>query len=380
MWPESDETPRPLKTGLTTGCCATACSVAAAHYLLANIKMDNAQVVLPKGQLVSLAIVNYQRISANTVRADVIKDAGDDPDATHGATVFVELSLSDKLGIEFRAAKGVGTVTRAGLALAVGEPAINPVPRSMMTEHLQHIAEITHYTGGFIVAVGVENGEEIALKTMNARLGILGGLSILGVSGIVRPFSCSAYIASIYQGIDVATVNGYRHIAASTGNRSEAAIKDYYQLPDIALIEMGDFVGAVIAQVKKVKVLDKLTICAGFGKVSKLAMGKWNLHSQASSIDLNFLGQLAQEQGASASVVKKITLANTSIEALSICFTAKIDLATCVCQAAYQQVKAKLPQHTELEIWTIDRQGALIGYAAADSNIDQGINSVEIKQ
>lgn len=366
MWPESDETPRPLKTGLTTGCCATACSVAAAHYLLANIEMSKAEVILPKGKLVSLEIVNCQRISASAVRTAVIKDAGDDPDATHGATVFVELSLTEKAGIEFRAAQGVGTVTRAGLSLAVGEPAINPVPRKMMSEHLQHIAKTTHYSGGFIVAVGVENGEKIALNTMNGRLGILGGLSILGVTGIVRPFSCSAYIASIYQGIDVATVNGYRHIAASTGNRSEAAIKDYYQLPDIALIEMGDFVGAVIAQVKKVKILDKLTICAGFGKVSKLAMGKWNLHSQASSIDLNFLAQLAQDIGASVSVVKDISLANTSIEALSICFTAKIDLATYVCHAAYEQVKAKLPANTELEIWTIDRQGALIGYAGPE--------------
>jgi len=366
VWPESDETSRPLKTGLTTGCCATACSVAAAHFLLADTEISKAEVTLPKGKLVSLDITNYQRISDGAVRTAVIKDAGDDPDATHGATVFVELSLTENSGIEFRAAKGVGTVTRAGLSLAVGEPAINPVPRKMMSDHLLHIAEVTHYSGGFIVAVGVENGEEIALKTMNGRLGILGGLSILGVTGIVRPFSCSAYIASIYQGIDVATVNGYRHIAASTGNRSEAAIKDYYQLPDIALIEMGDFVGAVIAQVKKVKVLDKLTICAGFGKVSKLAMGKWNLHSQASSIDLNFLAQLAQAHGASASVVKEMTLANTSIEALSICFNAKIDLANSVCQAAYEQVKAKLPEQTELEIWTIDRQGALIGYAGSE--------------
>jgi len=367
VWPESEEAPRPLKTGLTTGCCATACSVAAAHYLFNDVKMNKAEVTLPKGQRVSLSIVNYQRISEYAVRTDVIKDAGDDPDATHGATVFVELYLSKQIGIEFRAAKGVGTVTRAGLSLAVGEPAINPVPRKMITEHIEHIAENNGYRGGFIVAVGVENGEEIALKTMNGRLGILGGLSILGVTGIVRPFSCSAYIASIYQGIDVATINGYRHIAASTGNRSEAAIKDYYQLPDIALIEMGDFVGAVIAQVKKVKTVNKLSICAGFGKVSKLAMGKWNLHSQASSIDLNFLAQLAQQQGATANIMKEITAANTSIEALAICFTAKIDLANIVCQTAYKQVKAKLPQGTELEIWTIDRQGALIGYAGKHS-------------
>ncbi|EDM66068.1 cobalamin biosynthesis protein CbiD [Moritella sp. PE36] len=362
MWPESDETNKKLRTGLTTGCCATACCVAAAHHLFSQTTTDTVNVTLPKGLIVDLSIIQYHFLSPLSTRADVTKDAGDDPDVTHGATIFVELTLTPQSGIVFKAAQGVGIVTREGLALAVGEPAINPVPRQMMTEHLQFMAAEHDYQGGFEVAVGVENGEEIALKTMNGRLGIVGGLSILGVSGIVRPFSCSAYIASIFQGLDVATTNGHTHIAASTGNRSEDAIKAYYQLPDIALIEMGDFVGAVIKHLKKVPV-SKLSICGGFGKISKLAMGKWNLHSKVSAIDLPFLAELAQQQGASPELMTLMVNSNTSIEALNHCYTHKIDLATAVCQAAFTQVRSKIPAHTELEIWVINRQGDLIGFA-----------------
>ena len=362
MWPESEEAPRPLRTGLTTGCCATACCVAAAHYLLTGTSRASVNVTLPRGDVVELKIVGNERLSDFTVKASTIKDAGDDPDVTHGATIFVKLILTEQTGVQFKAGSGVGTVTREGLSLGIGEPAINPVPRQMMTEHLESMSELHGYDGGFEVCVGVVNGEQIALKTMNGRLGIVGGLSILGVSGIVRPFSCSAYIASIYQGIDVAKANGCEHIAASTGNRSEAAIKEHYQLPDMALIEMGDFVGAVVNHVKKVPV-QQLSLCGGFGKISKLAMGKWNLHSQASSIDLGFLATLAEQQGADEALKEKIVASNTSIEALKHCNYQNIDLALAVCEAALLQVRKKISSQTQLEVWVINRQGDMIGRA-----------------
>jgi len=366
MWPESEEKPKQLKTGLTTGCCATACSVAAAYHLLDQQLITISEVTLPRGKVVTLEIISNTKLSASQARAEVIKDAGDDPDATHGATVFVELSLIAEPGIVFKAASGVGTVTKTGLALAVGEPAINPVPRKMITDHLTEIAQMFNYAGGFEVAVGVVNGEEIALKTMNGRLGILGGLSILGVSGIVRPFSCSAYIASIYQGIDVAASNGFRHIAASTGNSSEAAIKAYYQLPDTALIEMGDFAGAVIKQLNKVP-MTKLSLCGGIGKVSKLAQGKWNLHSKVAAINFEFLAQLAAELGGDDTLQQKIIHANTTIEALQLCYEQRIDLASAICQQAYVQLRAKLPEAMALEVWAINRQGQLIGFGGVNT-------------
>ena len=373
MWPESAESPAPLRTGLTTGTCATACCVAAAQALFVHKKDPSVSVTLPKGKVVDLAIIDYQTIE-NGIKTATIKDAGDDPDATHGATLFVELRLSPEHGVRFHAAQGVGTVTLTGLLLGVGEPAINPVPRKMMTEHLEGFAQTYQYQGGFDVSVGVINGEQIAQKTMNPRLGILGGLSILGTTGIVRPFSCAAYIASIHQGIDVARANNLIHIAATTGNASEDAIKSHYQLDDMALIEMGDFVGAVLKHIKKVEQADltqfnstiqlqKLSICGGFGKISKLAQHHMDLNSRVSSIDLGALAQLAASLGADAELQERMTNANTSVEALSFAMSAGLPLADAICQQALDFARKYIPAHIALEVWAIDRKGQFVGKA-----------------
>lgn len=374
MWKESEEETKPLRTGLTTGACATACSVAAAHALLFNQQPDVVSVSLPKGQVVDMTVTAYAAISdvalTTGMRVSTIKDAGDDPDATHGATVFVELTLSDAPGVTFLAAQGVGTVTRDGLELAVGEPAINPVPRKMITEHLMAIAHNANFTGGFCVAVGVEKGEQIALKTMNPRLGILGGLSILGTTGIVRPFSCAAWIASIHQGIDVAKANGITHIAATTGNTSEDAIKHFYQLDDIALIEMGDFAGAVLKHLRKVSAgeltvnkpaIDKLTICGGIGKISKLAQGHMDLNSRASSIDFEHLAHVAGLAGADEALQTLIKQSNTTIEALMHCQNQQIDLAKRLCDLALTVAKKVVPKHVAIEVIAVDRKGVFVG-------------------
>ncbi|MEL0638088.1 MULTISPECIES: cobalt-precorrin-5B (C(1))-methyltransferase [Marinomonas] len=368
MWPESAEKPAPLRTGLTTGTCATACCVAAAQALFAQRQDRTVNVTLPKGKQVDLTIEDYA-LSESSVRTSTIKDAGDDPDATHGATIFVELTLCAEQGVHFSAAEGVGTVTRTGLLLDVGEPAINPVPRKMMTEHLAGFAETYHYQGGFVVSVGVINGAQIAEKTMNPRLGILGGISILGTTGIVRPFSCAAYIASIHQGVDVARANGITHIAATTGNASEDAIKAHYQLDDMALIEMGDFVGAVLKHVRKVEQngatkLTKLSLCGGFGKISKLAQRHMDLNSRVSSIDLPALADLAVSLGANAELENSMTQANTSVEALKFAQQAGLPLADAICAQALAFARTYIPSHIALEVWAIDRRGHFVGHAA----------------
>lgn len=380
MWPESKEQQTKLRTGLTTGTCATACCVAAAIALFSSNKKQPkyVDISLPKGHLVQLEIASYFPLEAG-IRTTTIKDAGDDPDVTHGATIFVELRFTEKSGVVFKAAKGVGVVTKTGLLLDVGEAAINPVPRKMITEHLFELAQQHGYKGGFIVAVGVENGVEIAQKTMNPRLGIIGGLSILGTSGIVRPFSCAAYIASIHQGIDVARANGLTHIAATTGNTSEAAIKDYYAdssvaepLDDMALIEMGDFVGAVLKHIRKaesqVPQLKKVSFCGGFGKLTKLANEHLDLNSRVSSIDFKQLAELAEQQGASESLQQRILMANTSLEALNLCRVEQIDLAQQVCKQALSFVRGYLPKHIVIEIWAIDRQGEFVGHVTSNIN------------
>ena len=214
-------------------------------------------------------------ILAKTVAvAATIKDAGDDPDVTHGALIVAQVTLDAAPGVRFDAGLGVGIVTLPGLPIPVGEPAINPTPRRMMIEHLARLANEADYRGGFAVTIGVENGAELAQKTLNSRLGIIGGLSILGTTGIVRPFSCAAYIASIQQAIDVARANGCLHIAACTGSASERLMHTHYGLPDRALIEMGDFAGAVLKHLRR-SPIPRLSLAGGFGKISKLAAAIW---------------------------------------------------------------------------------------------------------
>ncbi len=417
MKPETDEQPRPLRTGLTTGSCATACTVAAARYLLAGEQLDSVEITLPKGKLVSMPISRLERDS-NGATASTIKDGGDDPDATHGARVYVQLKLLDRetalqlaqadlptgkvagsrskktsenhpdalaqtvndsvlplteheqatlptikpAPVVFRAGEGVGTATRAGIVIPVGQPAINPVPRKMIREHLRELAELFNYDGGFEVTVGVEGGEKIALKTMNGRLGIIGGISILGTTGIVRPFSCAAYIASIHQGIDVTRANGLGHIAACTGNSSETFIATHYQLPEMALIEMGDFAGAVLKYVRHHPV-ERLSICGGFGKLSKLAMGHLDLHSRVSSIDFDYLANSAKTAGADESLQQQIREANTSIEALNLCQSQGVDLASVICANALEVAKKTVKQDFPIEVWAVNRAGERVGLA-----------------
>ena len=365
MRDETAEQPAPLRSGLTTGSCATATSLAAARLLLAGETNDAIEITLPKGKCVQMRL-EFCRLMADGAEAGTLKDAGDDPDVTHGALVYAQVRLTSEPGTRFVAGEGVGTVTRPGLVLGVGEPAINPVPRRMMAEHLSQAAQEFGYEGGFEVTICVENGSALALKTMNPRLGILGGLSILGTSGIVRPFSCAAYIASIHQGIDVARTNGYQHIAACTGNASEDTMRRVYQFPDIALIEMGDFVGAVLKHLRKTPV-ERLSVCGGFGKISKLAAGHMDLHSRHSSIDLNQLAQWAADAGADAPLQQSIREANTSQQALAMAAAVGIALGNTVCQHALDFARSVVPAQVEVEVFAIDRQGGIVGHAGGFS-------------
>lgn len=361
MREETREQPAPLRSGLTTGSCATATSLAAARLLLGGESNDAVSITLPKGKVVQMRL-EFCRLISQGAEAGTLKDAGDDPDVTHGALLYSQVRLLAEPGIRFVAGTGVGTVTRPGLVLAVGEPAINPVPRRMISEHLQRLADECSYPGGFEVTVNVQGGEQLALKTMNPRLGILGGLSILGTSGIVRPFSCAAYIASIHQGIDVAHTNGYTHIAACTGNASEDTMRRVYGLPEIALIEMGDFVGAVLKHLRKVPV-PRLTLCGGFGKISKLAAGHMDLHSRHSSIDLPQLAGWAADIGADAALQASIITANTSQQALALAHAAGIPLGDAVCAHALAFARSVVPAQVQVEVFAIDRQGGIVGRA-----------------
>jgi len=354
-----DETPEstdPLRTGFTTGACATACALAAARLLLCGESTEVVTITLPKGQQPEFSL-HACEAQGDRAYAATIKDAGDDPDVTHGALIQVWLELI-AAGIEFAAGPGVGTVTRAGLPISVGEPAINPVPRKMISEHLQDLAAASGYSGGFRITIGVENGAELAKKTMNPRLGIVDGLSILGTTGIVRPFSCSAYIASIHQGMDVAKTNGISHIAVCTGNSSEMTAKRLYGLPEMAMIEMGDFAGAVLKYLKKTP-FQKVTLVGGIGKFAKLAAGHLDLHSRVSQVDFAFLRQQAAELGASEAIQQAIAQANTAAQVAEI-FP---PINNKICELCAQFAGRYVGNGTTLEVVVVDRTGLPIGQA-----------------
>ncbi|MBX2884400.1 MAG: cobalt-precorrin-5B (C(1))-methyltransferase [Granulosicoccus sp.] len=360
MREDSPEKVTKLRSGFSTGACATATSLAAARLLLTEHYTSTASIELPRGEQVDFHLEECVKVDARSARASTIKDAGDDPDVTHKALIVAEVALVEAKGIQFLAGEGVGTVTREGLSLAVGEAAINPVPRAMITAHLSSLAAEQNYTGGFTVTIGVRDGEKLAERTMNARLGILGGLSILGTTGIVRPFSCAAYIASIHQSIDVAHANGLSHIAASTGSTSERYIQQALSLPDMALVEMGDFAGAVLKHLRKVP-MEKLSICGGFGKVSKMAAGHTSLHSQHSQIDFSFLAAVAGESGASNELKQRILACNTSLEALKLSEQAGVSLANKICAMAKQTALQSAKENIEIDVYCVNKQGECVG-------------------
>lgn len=351
-----------LRKGWTTGTCATAAAKAAFTALLTGEFPDHVDVLLPRGERPSFNLAQMKLgtdYATNYAISSVIKDAGDDPDVTHGAVIRARVCRSEAgKGIIFRAGMGVGTVTKAGLILPVGEPAINPVPRQMIKTVIDEVAKAYKTTSDVEIEISVENGEQLALKTMNPRLGIVGGISILGTTGIVIPFSCSAWIHSIYNGIDVARAEGLTHIAGATGSTSESAVKKLYNLPDYALIDMGDFVGGMLKYSKKYYYNDpiiKITIAGGFGKMCKLAQGLLDLHSRAGSVDFEFLANI--------SGVKEIAQANTAKHALEIANSQNVDLAQIIAKKAWQTATRVLDggkNSPELEIVIFDREGILL--------------------
>ncbi|MEM9199542.1 MAG: cobalt-precorrin-5B (C(1))-methyltransferase, partial [Pseudomonadota bacterium] len=275
------------------------------------------------------------------------KDAGDDPDVTHGALIRVTVRHGAAgSGVLFRAGDGVGTVTRPGLPIPPGEPAINPVPRRMITAALSEIAGAVGQPADLEVEIAVPGGAELALRTWNPRLGIAGGISILGTTGIVRPFSCAAWIASIHRGIDVARAAGLGHVAGSTGATSEATAQRHFDLPDHAMLDMGDFAGGMLKYLRTHPVA-RVTVAGGFGKLTKLAQGALDLHSARSQVDFAALAQLAD--------APQIGQANTAAQALEM---AGPGLAIAIAGLAQIQVAKVLgPAPIAADVLVVGRDG-----------------------
>ena len=346
-----------LRRGWTTGACAAAAARAAFAAMLTGRFPDPVSIRLPRGGSASFPLALAERGEVR-VRAGVVKDAGDDPDVTHGALIIAETEwAAPGAGIGFAAGEGVGVVTRAGLSLAVGEPAINPAPRAMIRDMLLDVAaEHAASPPDLTVTISIPGGERLAEKTMNARLGIIGGLSILGTTGVVIPYSCASWIHSIHRGIDVARAAGLERIAAATGATSERAVQRLYDLPDHALIDMGDFVGATLKYLRR-HPIRHLTIAGGFAKFAKLAAGHLDLHSARSQVDTKALTQLLAELGADAAVVDAARSAVGAGEILSLAGNKREALARAVAAQAREVTLATLSGQTAVELAIVDRQG-----------------------
>src|ERR1700734_514660 len=354
------ESGTPLKRGWTTGACASGAARAAFEALLTGQFPDPVPVALPNGLRPEFALATHE-LGAGFARVGIVKDAGDDPDVTHGALIVATVRLAPPgAGVSFKAGEGVGMVTRPGLPLPVGEPAINPAPRAMIRVNLEEVAARLGAGVDAIVEISVPGGERIAERTANGRLGILGGLSILGTTGIVIPYSCSAWIHSIHRGVDVARASNCAHIGAATGETSEAAIRALYRLPDHALIEMGDFVGGLLKYLREHPV-PRLTVAGGPAKMTKLAEGKLDLHSKRGAVDLAALSERVARAGRAPSLVAAIASANNGLHAFELAQAAGFDLPALVADGAWATAARVLAgQSGELETIVVGRDGRIL--------------------
>lgn len=299
----------PLRSGWTTGTCSTAAAKAAVTALLTQVPQSEVEVALPDGRRVRFPVERCE-VATHRAEAVVIKDAGDDPDVTHGAHMTATVRWKSDPGLELEGGVGVGVVTKPGLGLEVGGPAINPVPRQMLNQNVREAVDLT--TRGLVVVLSVPDGEKRAKKTTNARLGILGGISILGTTGVVRPFSTESWRASVLQAVDVMAAQGLPTLVLATGGRTEkAAMRLLPDLPPVCFVEVGDFTGAALKQAVSAGLRDVVFVGMA-GKLTKLASGVLMTHYTRSKVDTAVLVEVTAEAGGGPALLEAVRGANTA--------------------------------------------------------------------
>jgi cobalt-precorrin-5B (C1)-methyltransferase len=356
--PERDK--KGLRTGFTTGACAAATAKAAARCLVRDTALSEIETTLPNRMRVTFKLNRCERIGSRAI-CSVIKDAGDDPDCTHGAEIIAEVELRESAGIELLGGQGVATVTKPGLGLEVGAPAINPVPRRNIIEMVEEELAGTRWRGA-VVKISVPGGEEMARQTINARLGLIGGISILGTSGIVKPYSTAAFRASVVQAIDVARERGLTDLVLTTGGKSEAfAMKLFAHLPEDAFIQMGDFVGTALKHCNR-RGVRRAIIVGMIGKLSKMADGRMQTHAAGSEVNMALLARLAAKLGADRAISAQIRTANTARHVLELCKANGITgLAGEICRKVVEHGSRYAGGPLEVHAYLIDFDGTVLG-------------------
>ncbi|MDQ3864232.1 MAG: cobalt-precorrin-5B (C(1))-methyltransferase [Actinomycetota bacterium] len=359
-----------LRTGWTTGTCAAAAAKAAARALVSGRPQDRVDVKMPKKGTERRAEFDVERcdLGGSWAEAVVIKDAGDDPDVTDGAHLTARVSWREEQGLELDGGDGVGVVTKPGLGLPIGGPAINPVPRRMISYSVEEVLD--PHERGVRIIISVPGGERMAEKTTNARLGIVGGISILGTTGIVRPFSTAAWASSVVQAIDVMGAQGHKTFVLSTGGLTEkAAMRLLPDLEEVNFIEVGDFTGQAIKKAVE-NGLERCFFVGMAGKISKLAAGIMMTHWTRSKVDNDLLAKITMEAGGSAELVEEIRGANTARHAYELWRSAHLDRAAdLLCKQAAENLaeyaEGKLEVHVILvDFDTLEAAGASPGALA----------------
>jgi cobalt-precorrin-5B (C1)-methyltransferase len=349
-----------LRTGFTTGTSATAAAKAALLAIINQIKIETVDVKLPKGSFIKIQIY-FCEFDKNKARCVVIKDGGDDPDVTHGAEIVVDLSFTENIGeIDIDGGEGVGIVTKPGLGLELNKSAINPTPKKMIIENLREIADKCLVEKGIKVIISVPKGKELGPKTDNPRIGILNGISILGTSGIVIPFSTASYAASIRQNLDVAMAMGNNTVVLTTGGRSEDFAKKIVDLPEHCFVQMGDFSGYTIQQCARKKI--KKAYVVGFiGKLAKMAAGVKQTHVKGSKVDMNFLAELARKCNANDEVIDRIKKANTARHVSEIILeNSVVGFFEEICKETYKQMRKHSEEKVLLDVILFDFDGQIL--------------------
>ncbi len=350
-----------LRSGYTTGACATAATKGGLLALLHQRRFAKARIRLPMGQWVTFQL-HTCTYTNDEGYCSVIKDAGDDPDVTHRAEIGARVTWHPVPGVHFIRGAGVGLVTKAGLPVPPGEPAINPVPRQMMTETVQSILNRNpHAHRGVCIEISVPGGEQLAKKTLNSRLGIIGGISILGTTGIVVPYSTAAWEASVIQNIDVAVAQGCDHLVFVIGGRGERFARKFISLPEIGFVQIGNFFGRALAHASQAGV-QRITLASMIGKLAKFAAGNVSVHSQKSEQDFLFLARLAGEAGTGDTVVQRIVNANTAREVTEIAKEANLSsFHDDLCQKAQQFAYTLCDRNVGIEVWLLSSTGDILG-------------------
>jgi cobalt-precorrin-5B (C1)-methyltransferase len=352
---------RGLRTGFTTGACSAAAARAATRYLLRGVAPDTIEITLPNGNRATFPLHRAERSGARAI-CSIIKDAGDDPDCTHGAELIADVEVRKDPGIQVLGGSGVARVTKPGLGLEVGSAAINPVPYQNIMAMVREEIVGTEY-GGAVVVITVPRGKEIALKTINARLGLIGGISILGTTGVVRPYSTAAYKTSVIQAIDVAVTQGCTELVLTTGGRSEAyAMRLFPHFPEAAFIQVGDFVGVAVKHCAR-KNVSKAILVGMIGKLSKMADGKMQTHAAGSEVNMEFLAGLATELGASEVLRYEIQQASTARRVLEIAQSSGLEgITTLVCRRAAEHCALHAGGTLRMEAYLMDFEGGILGH------------------